>query len=242
MPARTDKQRIDALEAALSRRTEQPRWVASLGGALCALGHVILLLQQNVWLVFDDKADRFIGGIVNAVVGFLVGYFALEWPLAPLVAYEVWFIAAAVAFQQSEDFAGSAAAFNAKLLLAFDVEVDGLELEDDANDTLGTLYLLIGLLPALVMGFLFQWVLHPRYDMECTTKWSNDDTFKGCVKFGDVCCQAVDEKFDYFTFMAYLTGNVLAGYGVVKFCAKCLVAKATKDGAIITPAAVDVLN
>ena len=41
-----------------------------------------------------------------------------------------------------------------------------------------------------------------------------------------------DEQGDYFTFMAYLSANVLAGYQVTKFCAMCLLAKARNDGAI----------
>ena len=53
-----------------------------------------------------------------------------------------------------------------------------------------------------------------------------------CMVADGVCCKMVDQRYNYFTFVAFLTGNVVAAYHAVQFGAMCLLAKARVNGTI----------
>lgn len=98
------------------------------------------------------------------------------------------------------------------------------------GETAFTLYIMAALLPAALTGFLYHWFSEPQYDLECNKEWTPDHT----AFCGDgVCCLVEDERTDYFIFVAFFSGNVLAGYQVVKYCATALLAYGEAVGEMV---------
>ena len=80
-------------------------------------------------------------------------------------------------------------------------------------------------------GFLVNWVLTARYDIECSADWTAEtpgvqtcEAHSAHLGGRPLCCKFPDQRLEYFTFIAFFTGNVVAGYQVVKFFSACLLA------------------
>lgn len=73
---------------------------------------------------------------------------------------------------------------------------------------------LVSLAPAIVAGFLVNYMLEDQYVMRCTT----DITSKIC--FDDVCCAAVSwhARTEWYKFIGRLASSMVAAWGVVKLC------------------------
>jgi hypothetical protein len=229
-----------------------------VGGWLSKLSVVIILLQFNVWLSLmltmgaqaDDnghyrkkfataKAAMHVGSMLNAAAVALVIHFALgrSGLLAANISYVVWFTTNAVLhmvnmpakLRAGDNYKAIDAAFDGKLFRAFGVAV----FKVTADDVAVPLYFLVSLVPAIVAGFLTQWFSVAKYESDCSPQWTKDmDDISSCTSNYGVCCKMVDVRYNYFTFIAYLSGNVLAAYAFVSHGAMCLLAKAKADGTV----------
>ena len=262
---RQDKQQrlIDAFKAVLGAQDAQPTWMAHVGGALIILSMVIFILQYNLWYCLwffggGDNSDAhghrskrcaacidimYVGGALNAAAVACYVHYTLErtdmlaWGsgyFALMAAVGAVGAAAQIAqLRAGKDWEAARNAFTAKMFRAFGVTVDKLA-DVDKHGT--PLYLLVGLVPAIVTGFLVRWFIVPRYVTDCSARWTNSTAgISACIVADGVCCKVLDqrfESFEYFTFVGFLTGNVIAAYKGVQFGAMCLLAKAKADGAV----------
>jgi hypothetical protein len=258
--ARLDAQQkqLDALMAERSAQGAQPAYMARIGGVLLAFALLILALQNNVWYALaalrGDMEDHkghyskryaFVrvamqaGGAMNAIAVACYVHFALgRTDLLPWGCGYIAFFAAnaAVAAAKGRALLRAGTAwmaaddtFRAKLFRAFGVEVD--KLTDDKVSI--PLYLLVALVPAIVSGFVAHWFSVAKYETDCSAQWTAAmDGVSHCIAADSVCCKMLDKRFDYFTFTAFLTGNVIAAYKIVQYGALCLLAKAKADGAV----------
>jgi hypothetical protein len=184
----------------------------------------------------------FVGGVLNATAVATYVHFTLKRTdlLALTCGYVAWFAAVAALCVASEltmqragrDWEAADDAFDAKLFRAFGVAVNKLK----GTDVADALYLFVGLVPAIIVMFIVRWFFVPRYSTECSARWTASTPGVGsCIVADGVCCKTLDErfeKFDYFEFVAYLSGNVLAAYKTVQLGAMCLLAKAKADGSV----------
>ena len=248
--------------AVLGAHDVQPAYQARVGGWLSTLSFVMQLVQYTPWHCLlapflGDKEDSRghrskrnvavgiamdVGAALNAAAVACVVYFVLGRTdlVAGLSAYAAWFVAIAVLrtdnklaqLRAGTDWEHADDAFDAKLFRAFGVSVDKVT----DGDVSYPLYLLVALVPAIVAGFLVRRFTVPRYAADCSSHWTNSTAgVSTCIAADGVCCKMLDqrfESFDYFTFTAFLTGNVVAAYKVVQFGAMCLLAKAKADGAV----------
>ena len=247
-------QKLEAMEKHRAQLAQKPVAMAHIGQFLIMLNIAVFHLQSNVWNLlykqYDNRAAKadanapyprtralaismlFVGMMCNAVAVMCVVHFvAGRTDLFSLgVSYIAWFSFVALEQITKEVLSLRAGAgkwkharsrFRAVLFSFFGItDVWRLEQGDIAN----ALYFLVGLIPAIVAGFLVRWMAHPRYGPECNARWTNaTDGVAFCAPYG-VCCKIEDERTQYFTFTAYLSGNVIAAFAVVKFGAMCLLA------------------
>eukprot|EP00937_MAST-01D_sp_MAST-1D-sp2_P001382 g1382.t1 len=118
--------------------------------------------------------------------------------------------------------------FRARLFRAFGVAVD----EVKAPKTAVPLYVLVSMLPAVLTGFCAGWFAQPQLVSRCGTGagWMRGEQGVAFCSSASVCCRVVDQRSEFFIFVAYLAGNALAAYYGIKYSAMCLLARAQLKG------------
>ena len=180
------------------------------------------------------------GGAVNAVWISYVIYLShsSDMRLLPMLsAYvtwwtSVWVIELALELYQhrKRDANGRPAAKQAEnefwgaILLVFGVDAS----EYDSENKLWLIDL-VGVLPSVVVGFMFYWFFSPSTYVVCS-RTSIQSSASDAVCTGDFCCYNRLGGTGFFPFVAYLTGNVLAAYGVVQTVAKVILNSQTMKG------------
>ena len=149
------------------------------------------------------------------------------------VSYVAWFASVAVLHATKERarrlggaaFNSAADRHSAELFRFFGVKVKQVS----GTGTAFPLIMMVGLLPGILAGFLANWIWTARYDIQCSRGWTRATPgVHSCSADKKLCCKFPDERLEVFTFIAFFTGNVIAGYQVVKFCATCLLAYGEK--------------
>ena len=83
-------------------------------------------------------------------------------------------------------------------------------------------YIVIALLPAFIMGFLFSWFASPRFGMDCDPIWTNEtegiftcveDKFSADVHL--LCCKIQNQQLMMFVLIAFLYANGKAGMSLI---------------------------
>lgn len=251
---------IIALKAALNAQRKQPRWWARIGTLLTWLTNLIIVCQNFPWYTIgacglgeaegrDGKYSLthsllysvvMVGGAVNAVaVASVLMTKGGRLDLLPwLCGYVVWFCSAALLFMAGEMrkvfakphlWREADAAYKARLFEAFNVRVARL-----TNKSVEfTLFYVVSLVPTVIVMFLVRWFSRTRYITQCSEDFTADmDGVSTCIVADGVCCKKVDGRTDFFTFIAYLSGNVLAAHRLVTWGAMCLLAKARREHAV----------
>ena len=72
---------------------------------------------------------------------------------------------------------------------------------------------LLSLAPAIVGGYIANFILEEKYSLECDVRYNPISTM--CED--GVCCITVSSHEDWFDFMPKLGGSVVTAWGVVKF-------------------------
>ena len=252
------EERFAALEAREKKRAEEDKpnaFQARIGTGLTALSLVIFTVQSNVWcaakcVMRHPRRDEGIAGqiatwgtAINAVAISVVARFVFGVKLvATFCFYVVWFTSFAVlghllgraekrAKRNGEDGDAARAAFRASLFRVFGVEVRSLNKSYEGL----ALFLLASLVPAIVAGFLARWFSEEKYEISCSAEWTEDVDGKiSCTTVDGefVCCRSHDDTFNYFKFMAFLSGNVLGAYQIVEKGAICILATARVGGTV----------
>ena len=245
---------------AIGQQNEQPRWMATVGAWLMRIAYVFFFVQNCPWWLvmcwaprpttstgwYNPRAAVFTmmiwaGGALNALA--IVMYVHFVKGQTELVAfsgaYAMWFVAVAVLNAgnlRARVKAGRAhvvadQAFDAQLFKAFGVIVGKVT---DSEVAL-PLYYLVSLVPAMVFGFVVRWITFPRYEVVCSALWTNTTAgVSSCLTEQNglqKCCRPSDQRDDYFTFVGFLAGNLVAACTTVKYGALCLFAAArARDG------------
>jgi len=186
---------------------------------------------------------KWLGGALNAVA---LGWFYLaSKPIA--CGYVAWFVSVALlqAAQEVAKYrAGSrwqseASSMRARLFQAFNVRVQRLDALPSGPRTpvycsiSKPLYLLVGMMPALLVAIVVSWFWEVRQELDCSTV--NDTSSLQCdgLVVSRNCCQVVDKRFDnWFVFTGFLVGNFTACYEFVRIGALCLLAYAHEEGVL----------
>ena len=245
----------------LITQNEQPAWQATLGKYISRLSDLIFYVQYAPWAwlmihclsIEQERADgtysprkaaaniaMIFSGAVNAFGVFLYVHFVAKHDdlLAFGTGYVAWFSAILLLHTAKERarlragnrWEASANRFSATLFRSFGVKVKQVT----GSATAFPLFQLVGFLPALVVGFLTNWVNEARYETLCAEGWTlaSSPEVQTYNEFTGIGCKMKDMRYDYFTFVAFLTGNVIAGYQVVKFGATCLLAHGEASGEV----------
>merc|ERR1740123_1190390 len=99
-------------------------------------------------------------------------------------------------------------------LLPFGVEAN------DTGDSYMFLFPLIATAPALVGGYIANFILAPSYTLECDIAYN---VISEICEDG-VCCLTVSSHEDLITFAPKLASSILAGWGIVKYLTMFLIA------------------
>ena len=75
---------------------------------------------------------------------------------------------------------------------------------------------LVSLAPAMVLGFLANFILEPKYVFECDESYGPIADPDSCFNDGAICCIAISSHSEPLAFMASLASTILAAWGVVK--------------------------
>jgi hypothetical protein len=112
---------------------------------------------------------------------------------------------------------------------------DELDSEPDqytGGETAFTLYILAGLLPGVLAGFLYYYFMDAQFEIECERGWTVDQT-QTAFCFDGQCCRVSDQRMEIFRFVAFFSGNIIAGYQIVKYSAVCLLAYGEQLGEMV---------
>ena len=244
----------------LLTQADYPAWQSTLGRWISRLSDLIFYIQYAPWAwlmihclsIAPEAADgtynprkayanmaMILSGALNA--GGVLAFVLLvrgRADLLPLgVGYVAWFSAITLLHAAKErarlaaggDWENAANIYSAKLFRSFGVKVKQVT----GTGVAFPLFQLVGFLPALVVGFLVNWATVERFETVCSSAYRvGDADVQMCNATTGGCCKMLDMRLDYFTFIAFLTGNVIAGYQVVKFGATCLLAFGESKGEI----------
>ena len=122
--------------------------------------------------------------------------------------------------QAGEDAEEAKKKFDGQLLQLFGEKADGA--------ILATICVLVGVIPGLVAGFLTQWWSTTDYALSCSAL--QEEEGEECLRIGSVCCHLANTRYSFFSFMGFLVGNTLAGYGLVKLGARLMIEYRTTTG------------
>jgi hypothetical protein len=82
----------------------------------------------------------------------------------------------------------------------------------------GPIWVVFSFIPALITGFIIDYFNSSSAYIVCDTSWEVGD-----ICNSDVCCKLIEQStFDFFTFFAFLTANVLGSYKLLEFSAICI--------------------
>ena len=156
--------------------------------------------------------------------------------LPTTVAYAAWSVSfcvlnciglayASLQIQKGKDANKADRHFYGSLFRAFGIQVDEMERSGNLDVAICAF---VCFLPAIVAAFLVRWCTQPQFTIKCSVDWAAT-TSGVAFCYEDVsngCCKVEDLRYNYFKFVAYLSGNVLAAYGLVKYAAICALANA----------------
>ena len=235
---------IVALKVMLNdQKRDGSEWKSSTGTVLTYLSQVVLGVQYFPWYIVagvvhterdtldDGSYNNFatyvyslmvLGGAANAVLlmWYLLEVQMVETALPLCVGHVTWFLAVAILYIRGEVVRNNApigewkradAAFRGTLFRFFNVRVGSIT----KHDVSFTLFFIVGLVPAVLVGFLVRWFYRPRYVTRCLRSFEpGEEGITVCMASDGICCKMVDGRFELFTFLAYFTGNVLGAYKV----------------------------
>jgi len=86
----------------------------------------------------------------------------------------------------------------------------------DAGDSIVWSSPLVSVAPSLVSGFFANFILQPKYFLECNEAYGPISDPDSCFNDGAICCVAISSHTEPAGFFAGLASTVLAAWGVVK--------------------------
>lgn len=133
------------------------------------------------------------------------------------VAYILWGVGIALIYIANEvwnsRYEEHNETFVGVLLLPFGVKAK------DTGDSFMFLVPLVSTAPALVGGYIANFILAPSYTLECDIAYN---VISEICEDG-VCCLTVSSHEDLITFAPKLASSILAGWGIVKYLAMFLI-------------------
>ena len=170
-------------------------------------------MSENYWF----NGLSFIGvSITASIVVFLIQYFGVydeiqSWQ----IAYLTWaFSFSLLCFAQSivtyikggQNFADEVDEYwNAKMLQPFGIKAN------DAGSTSNWSFVLVACAPAIVFGYLANFILEEKFILSCSKNLQTD------ICNDDVCCELVSSHTDWIVFLVQLASSSLAAWGFIRY-------------------------
>ena len=162
------------------------------------------------------------GCLVNASIISILCYYYNPSILSISVGYITWwfsmFLLICILYTISKRYGISAENKDA-IIDAYLFKILGIRAAVKVNRSVsGPIWIVFSFIPALITGFIVDYFSSSNAYIVCNTNWISGD-----ICNADICCKLIEQSsFDFFTFFAFLTANVLGSYKLLEFSAICI--------------------